>query len=567
MGRTTIWTYIKRYKFQSVFLRLLTMVMLLLFIPFGCIGLIVRENSLRSMEEKSALLAQERMQSFAAACDNALKSIDRMLLAIIHMSCVQKFFVVDEAAFNLSEDYLEIMNTISMFRLTDADISSISVYSERNDYVVREGGSGKQQDKDHQFLRRYWACGDFAAFSEMGDAPEKTSITFVRGIRYGMERAGVVAVEFSVQKFFETIGIRQDDLENALALVDADGYILMDSRQEYIGRPVEEFIKEQRGLPLIHLSAAAPKNGWSYSYTLDTSYYGQLHNEMVKFSFWIFVAAFLMSICITVIVSLKMFRPLSELLNTFGELDAANGDKNEMGFIQRTLFQLLARNTALSDEMSEKLGLLKKAQVSALQNQISPHFVYNTLETVKWRVMSLEDGDDTVSSVIGRLSRIFRYSLDMQTYLVEVGDEIAHTQSYIEVLQTRYEDRFDVVWEVEETARRAKALKLSLQPLVENAIQHGILPSGRRGEVRVHIDTADSVLRVVVTDNGMGLSPGRLMEIRKTLEHENRTEVHGIGMRNVNLRIKLFFGEEYGLEVASQERVGTVVTMTAPLVL
>ncbi|GAA4655033.1 hypothetical protein GCM10023142_21710 [Anaerocolumna aminovalerica] len=216
----------------------------------------------------------------------------------------------------------------------------------------------------------------------------------------------------------------------------------------------------------------------------------------------------------------------------------------------------------------------KQAEYLALQNQINPHFLYNTLEGI--RSEALCAGMDGVANMTEALGTFFRYTISNVDHLVTLEDELYNIQNYYMIQQYRFGDRLNVSVEYEEEEKDVLMLllpKLTLQPIVENSIYHGIERKIGKGNLRIKIQSTTDRLIIVISDDGLGIEKEQLDLLNKKLRStylEDVTQLKGkqggIAIVNVNNRIKLLFGDEYGIYITSTIHVGTDVTITLPKV-
>ncbi len=208
---------------------------------------------------------------------------------------------------------------------------------------------------------------------------------------------------------------------------------------------------------------------------------------------------------------------------------------------------------------------LKKAELRALQAQINPHFLYNTLDTIIWMVESKRTAQ--VVDLVRALSRFFRISLSKGEDWISVGEEFEHVASYLAIQKIRYRDILDYQIDLDDAILPATILKLTLQPLVENALYHGIKNKRTGGMIQVRGRCQDDAfIHIEIVDNGMGMTAERLAEVRTALLHdEPGASEGGYGLLNVNQRVRLYYGQRYGLAIASEHGAGTTVSLTIPL--
>ena len=228
---------------------------------------------------------------------------------------------------------------------------------------------------------------------------------------------------------------------------------------------------------------------------------------------------------------------------------------------------MTGRIRELLDSKVREQENLKKAELKALQAQINPHFLYNTLDTIVW--MSEANQPKQVIEIVKALSSFFRIALSRGKDWIPIHQEIEHVRSYLLIQKIRYRDILAYEIEVDENILDGTILKLTLQPIVENALYHGIKNKRYGGTIWVRARRVghDRAL-LEVQDNGIGCTPYKLGQIRERLNDdadEISQEEEGFGLANVNKRIKLYYGNDYGLSIDSQYQEGTRVTVTIPL--
>ena len=216
----------------------------------------------------------------------------------------------------------------------------------------------------------------------------------------------------------------------------------------------------------------------------------------------------------------------------------------------------------IEEQVKQEQKQLRKAEFELLQAQINPHFLYNTLDTIVW---SAEAGNQKqVVNMVKSLSDFFRASLNRGKEIVSVKEELQHVRSYLEIQQIRYQDILSYEINVEETIFDYSIPKITVQPIVENALYHGIKNKRGGGHITVTGKEYNTHFEICVEDNGKGMTPERLNDVKLALEAEKLEESAVYGLYNVNQRIKLNFGEEYGLDLESTYEEGTKVVIRLP---
>lgn len=236
---------------------------------------------------------------------------------------------------------------------------------------------------------------------------------------------------------------------------------------------------------------------------------------------------------------------------------------DEEAFVLDSIRGMSLKNEQITEELSHRVALLKQAQSVALQSQINPHFLHNTLDSISWATMRLTGGKNEASVMLSKLAQILRYSLDDADTLVPLRKELDNTRIYLELQELRYKNCFSVEWDIQETVLDSQVIKIMLQPIVENAIQHGLKQFGKDGVIRISAREQNGLLQVTIWNNGVSIQPDRLATIQAALHSDMIKQRENIGIVNVHQRIRLFYGDEYGLEISSGE--GTWVTLNLPL--
>lgn len=259
----------------------------------------------------------------------------------------------------------------------------------------------------------------------------------------------------------------------------------------------------------------------------------------------------------------QTMRRASEDLNT----NVSVRTNDEIGQLGETFNQMLARIRQLMEQSVQEQKKLRRTEMIALQEQIKPHFIYNTLDLIIGLLETNKNED--VINMVEALGAFFRLSLNQGQEIITIREEVAHIKNYLYIQRFRHGDKYDYFFEIEEQILETKTLKLILQPLVENAIYHGVRGLEKPGGlITVKGYLEENNIYFEVLDNGLGIEPERTEEINRCLEgiYGVEQEKRYFGLRNVNERIKLAFGKEYGLKLISVPGEGTRVLVHLPLI-
>ncbi len=231
----------------------------------------------------------------------------------------------------------------------------------------------------------------------------------------------------------------------------------------------------------------------------------------------------------------------------------------EIRTLSEGIEQMISRINAQIQEITQKQTSLRRAELALLQAQINPHFLYNTMDTIIWLIEA--DRSQAAVEMVSNLSDFFRHSLSRGEDVITLGEEERHVRSYLQIQQARYKDILDYTICIDSGLQGTKLPKLTLQPLVENALYHGIKLKRGKGCIYVTSRGEGADVLIQITDDGAGMAAERLAELKWALETGERV---GFGLVTVHERLRLLFGPPYGLTLSSRQGVGTTVTVRIP---
>lgn len=293
----------------------------------------------------------------------------------------------------------------------------------------------------------------------------------------------------------------------------------------------------------------------------------------IKFRFFVLFVADLFLFLLAMInafISDKISNPIKSLDGSVREIESGNLDVEilpsgsyEVEHLGKSIKNMLGRIKVLMSDLVAEHNAKRKSEFDTLQSQINPHFLYNTLDIIVWMIEN--ENSDKAVNIVTALAKFFRISLSKGKNIITVKDEVEHVRNYLMIQNMRFKNRFEYSIDVDEKVLSYSSLKLMLQPLVENAIYHGMEFMDGDGEIDVKVFKEDDSLYFTITDNGLGMSED-MVETLLSKDFVSSKKGSGIGVKNVNERIKLYFGSEYGLKVESEPDEGTKITIHLPAV-
>lgn len=295
-----------------------------------------------------------------------------------------------------------------------------------------------------------------------------------------------------------------------------------------------------------------------------------LNNLKMRLFVVFVVAAFLLVLVLTnTFISSRITTPIQKLERSVNAIEAGDldtevymGGSYEIRHLGRSIGDMAKRIKTLMQDIVTEQESKRKNEFDILQSQINPHFLYNTLDIIVWMI---ENGQkQEAAAVVTALARFFRISLSKGRSIITVRDELEHVRNYLMIQQMRFKNKFTYRIEAKEDVMELVSLKLILQPLVENAIYYGMEFMDGDGEIDVEVYRESEDLLFRVSDNGLGMTQEQAESLLSEKEHISSKRGSGIGVKNVNERIRLYFGEKYGLTIQSEPDDGTLITIRLP---
>ncbi|OCT15341.1 hypothetical protein A8709_14720 [Paenibacillus pectinilyticus] len=417
--------------------------------------------------------------------------------------------------------------------------------------------------------------------NKSGMAQVKQVFSLSRFIRdFNNRNIGSLYVSLNTNVFTDILSKASPNTQSQLYIVDQFGKIVYP--QEKLAKSLESegiILPKEKNLSNFEIK----NNGKAYlvsNYDLDK--YGWRIVQMVpleiltkdnKVVFTITTFVFFLSLLISGVlwffISAGIVKPIKKLTLTMKDVRASNllvksniTNIDEIGLLSVNFNYMIERINSLFNQVVEEETKKRKAEMKALQGQITPHFLYNTLNTIRW--MAIIQKSDGIKEVVDALGRLLRNTFKERSTLTTIREELSMIKDYVYIQQTRYREKFQVYYEVDDEVLSLTCVKFILQPIVENAIFHGLEPKDESGFIRIRIVAWQSTLQITVEDSGVGMSDSQISQIlaKNVLEED---PLGGIGVHNVNLRIQMVCGERYGIQIESELGRYTKVHIMLPV--
>lgn len=401
-------------------------------------------------------------------------------------------------------------------------------------------------------------------------------------IDYDMGKVeGVISINSTVdvlKNFLQKLLIYD---KQRILLIDHNNNIIYDTIEGNIGKPLkstsinltdDEIKKGSINIDNTNYIIKTNKSSycnWTIVNLIPTQSLNKQITNLKNYSISITILFILLSLVFIALLSKQIVRPIQLLTKKIklvenGDLDVhlTLTSNDEIGKLSRSFDSMIIKLRELINEVYVDKIKQKELEMNMLQNQINPHFLYNTLESI--HMMAEINDDAEVSEMSTALGSILRYGLNTRIKLVSLEDEINNITLYMELQKIRLDNIEDLIIDVDKDLLKTKVLKLILQPIVENSIYHGLSSIAEGGIISIKIYILDTNLIIDVVDNGQGMDKDTLDKLTGYINGFNDS-FKSIGLRNVNLRLKLHYGNSYGLEIFSSLEQGTLVKIKIPL--
>lgn len=407
-------------------------------------------------------------------------------------------------------------------------------------------------------------------------------ISVVKTITEMQSNANIGMIVFSVME--NDIRKYLTGLQGEVYLVDKEGSIVSSTRRDMIGRTVAgepympklwtgkrgQIIQEEEDRKWIVNYDTVDLNGWKLVQRVP---YDDIFKEIYdlrKTKAFIITLVFIIFGLITVSISYGMSRPLQLLKKRmqvaekkdFHSALSVAGPK-EISSLIETYNKMVAEIRQLLNRLKDEYQQKEEMRFRALQAQINPHFVLNTLNNIKW--MAYIRSDKEVGDMLSSLGAMLEQSIGRGGTLIPLREEIDYIENYIELMKMKFNEKLSFEYDIPEELMDQEVIKIMLQPVIENSLIHGIEPLNGLGRIQVSAVRNEHRFMLTVQDNGVGISPDKLKELADRMEAGSEELPKRIGIKNVHDRIRLQYGEPYGIEVSSRVNEGTKVVLTLPL--
>ena len=574
-------------KGRSISLRLKLMVYftVILLLPLISLGFVGPMLYARSLERETNSHMAVMIGQVNRNIELRVREMERLIDLIADTKVVASFLENGTASFAAREEILALLSNISE---THPEIAGVLVVA-ANDAWISDGFSRTTRDP---LTEERWYTGAQTAPSDVRliarpigrnirstkryGADEVISIVKAAADSVGGKAGGAILIDMRLRAIEELFTESPIGKGGFLYIADSGGEMVYApvNRVAYrlpldaLSRDSSSTIIRVAGTDYQVMSQRSPYTGWR---TIGVFSLAETLREVLMIRYWTYLIGgitMILAIMVGFLFASSIAKPVLDLRSLMKRVE--DGDLavrfsgrpgDEIGELGLGFNEMIERIQSLINQVYVEQRSKREAELRILQEQIKPHFLYNTLDTIQW--MAQEHRVDDVVSMVGALSSLFRIGLSKGREFISLSDELEHVESYLCIQKMRYEEKFDYSIVCDPALRSRQVLRLTLQPLIENAIYHGIKERRGHGTLLVEARIEGADLLLIVSDDGVGMTEATLAQLAGSLE-EGGAPIGGYGIHNVHERIRLTYGRPYGLSFLSVYGEGTVVTARQP---
>lgn len=392
---------------------------------------------------------------------------------------------------------------------------------------------------------------------------------------------GTILIDVKVDLFENICAENPNNEDNFIEILDQKNEVVYASPNAILQdkNSLEAFFKNNIDTELMTLSdgnsymaiyTTIPETNWkivrfvSSKYMLQDSFTSIRIGIILSFITLFFILIGSIWLIRTILIPINQLNVEAQKIGT-GDFSSSDesGDlyTNEIGQLYRSIARMKHNLNELITRLSDVMSRQKEVELNALQKQIKPHFIYNTLNSIQ--MLAIMEGAKKSAEMIRDFGMLFRSSIEKGDLIVPLWEELDNVRRYMNIQKLRYGDKIKYYDEIDPAIQDYCIIRLTLQPTVENAVSHGLENKIGNGYLRIRSQEDESSIKIIVEDNGIGISKNEIEQIKSHLNQDDNNGRH-IGLVNVHKRLQNYFGNQYGIEIKSQEGIGTIVELNIP---
>jgi len=560
---------IQTYRWKSIYLRYFIAIVVVVMVFFVAYNVSIYTYYRNLMLKEANSFTLQNLSKLNNSFSIVFNEADSYYKEAISNDYVKSFLNIKElpAGYKLSSQIVQPINSSMLSRVNTSDfITSVHIWSFGNNNVLSSSTGGDITKFSEEEWYKYYSETNLSYFSLPVKMYEKNIITICREL----DEEGLLIVNIDLDKVSNGF----TDYDFSYYVSNEADTVLFSNDEEKISGNVNDLLyghiltenliaNEQTSVMTREYIVASLKSpdGYIYSLCVDCN---RFVNKMNGIWIIMFVCGVFLSIIVLILaffITSSLYKSIANIVALFKNTQDSDS-LDETTYITNNILGMINNLQKTEVEMTNRLHMLKKAQSVALQTQMNPHFLFNTLQMINLFIMKSMKGDSEASQIIVLLSDLLRITLNTNENIIPVWLEMKHAEKYIQIQNIRYKNKFNFEWNVSPKVESKRIIKLIIQPLLENCVEHAKREDESVLTVKIDIYQGKNEICLIISDDGLGMTKERLDIVSERMNEIPENE--HIGLANVNQRMKLIYGDSYGIKIKSECGKGTTVLLSFP---
>ena len=554
------------------------------------VGFFYQHNLKTIFKEKTENFSKQTAEQVGDRIDFELAQLDRIMEILISYAITSTITQDNNIIKNEFLLMKQSERMITNIKHTDSSLSGIFMLGVNNIMYSATGGTNKSRLFNEPWIKEMFSRETEKRIISTHNADymyinlpdyQFPVVSIVQKInRYNKEDAGIdiIQLDLKYSYFEELFKVLNRKEKSTIFIIDENGKIIYHPDFNLVGHYLTDtkygFNRNKDVLSVSHPLKRVP---WNIIGMVSTTDILRQYAYIKRTSFGIVVLSILAAVFTSFYLSKRITKPLESIVSKMRDVSKGNFSKftiptnnMDLQILIQGFDKMVGKINVLMEEMVKQETEIVTTELNALKSQINSHFLYNSLEVI--RGIALDNNVKSIAEISHALAKLFRYSINKSNDLVPLEQEFDIIKGYVKIHEYRYVDRFNVQYNIEEKILGYRIVRFIIQPIIENAIQHGIERMTEGGVIIISAFRKDNTIIVKVQDNGAGMDTLQLKKINEALKankHKYEGMVSsgtGVGILNVNSRIKLYYGDQYGVKLKSKIKEGTSVELIIPVI-
>lgn len=583
----------RRFPFKTIRATVIFFFSVLILLTLTIFSIISLKYTEEAVLDNSIDYTSRLVEQVNSDIDSYIDYMQNISTLVVENIDVQEYFFGNGDWNDNKQRYMRVLTQFVTVIDTRKDISNIGVIADNGTYIFNDGTDTINRnivlDEVDWYKDAYFSSNYILTASHVQHVIKnnyKWVVTLARPLKRKDSdlASGVFFIDLNYKILKDLCERNSLGLDSYLFIVDNKGEIIYHPKQQLLFRgltteKIDEvmkckdtfFLTEEGDDSRLYTISRSEETGWSVVGVVALSELMQKKEETQQLYLLVAIALILSGVGLAFFLAGAITRPLKVLKGSMEKVEKGNFESasiesfpnNEIGAISNAFNIMTSRIRQLMEQNVYEQEQKRKSELKALKSQINPHFLFNTLDSIIWMAEGKKNKE--VVLMTSSLARLIRQSINNEDEIIPLWKEIDYTKSYLTIQKMRYKDKLEFAVEVEADIREEGIINLVLQPIVENAIYHGIKHKEGKGQITVTGTREEGNIVLRVRDDGIGMDEDTVKHIFDRSKEREKEKKGGVGVYNVNMRLQLYYGEEYGLSFESEVMKGTTVTFRIPL--